>query len=321
MKKILLLGANGGTGKYFVDYFCKHKPIDFELIGVGRHHCSFVETKIDYVLADITKKEDLEKLPKDVHAVVLLAGAMPARMKGYNPEQYITTNIVGVYNVLEYCVKNHIDRILFTQSFGDIKDRAEKDLVLTPDMKPFFKYDTDHSVYVVTKNTAVELIKCYHSIHHLKSFIFRLPTVYSWSSNDSYYVDGILKRRAWRILIDKAINGENIEVWGDPNRPKDMVYVKDFCQMLYKACFVDRDFGYYNVGTGIGTSLLDQIKGMIDVFGDGDYSHIVMRPDMPDAPQYIMAIDNARNDLGYVPNYTFIEMLKDMKKEKELNRF
>ena len=33
--------------------------------------------------------------------------------------------------------------------------------------------------------------------------------------------------------------------------------------MLYKACFVDRENGYYNVGTGIGTSLLDQIKGII----------------------------------------------------------
>lgn len=321
MKKILLLGANGGTGKYFVDYFCEHKPEDAELIGVGRHQCEFVESKIDYILADIKKKEDIEKLPKDIYAVVLLAGAMPARMKGYNPEQYIETNIVGVFNILEYCVKNQVDRILFTQSFGDIKDRAEKDLVLTPDMTPDFKYDTDHSVYVVSKNTAVELIKCYHAIHHLKSFIFRLPTVYSWSSNDSYFVDGVLRKRAWRILIDKAVNGEDIEVWGDPNRPKDMVYVKDFCQMLYKACFVERGFGYYNVGTGVGTTLYDQIKGMIEVFGGINKSQIVMRPDKPNAPQYVMSIDNARIELGYVPVYDYIGMLKDMKKESLLNRF
>ena len=35
-----------------------------------------------------------------------------------------------------------------------------------------------------------------------------------------------------------------------------------------KALFVDRQKGYYNVGTGIGTSLLDQIKGIVEVFGD-----------------------------------------------------
>ena len=322
MKKVLLLGANGGTGKYFVDYFCEQNPEDVQLIGVGRHHCDFVESKIDYILADITKKEDVKKLPKDVYSVVLLAGAMPARMKGYDPEQYINTNIVGVFNILEYCVKNHVDRILFTQSFGDIKGKAEKELVLTPDMSPEFRYDTDHSVYVVSKNTAVELIKCYHAIHNLKAFIFRLPTVYSWSSNDSYYVDGVLRKRAWRLLIDKAINGEDIEVWGDSTRVKDMVYVKDFCQMLYKACFVDRDFGYYNVGTGVGTSLFNQIKGMIDVFGSEEKkSNMIMRPDKPNAPQYIMSIENAKKELAYIPKYNYFEMLLDMKKERELNRF
>lgn len=322
MEKILILGANGGTGKYLVDYFCEHETNDFEVIGVGRHHCEFVESRIKYIIADITNKDDIEKLPKDVNCVILLAGAMPARMKGYHPEKYIETNIVGVFNVLEYCVRNKVDRILFTQSFGDIKDRAENELVLTPEMKPNFRYDTDHSVYVVTKNTAVELIKCYHDIHHLKSFIFRLPTVYSWSSNDSFYVDGVLRKRAWRLLIDKAIAGEDIEVWGDSSRVKDMVYVKDFCQMLYKACFVDRDFGYYNVGTGVGTSLLDQVRGMIKVFGcEEKKSKIVMRPDKPNAPQYIMYIDNAKVDLGYEPQYSYIDMLRDMRKEKELDRF
>ena len=38
--------------------------------------------------------------------------------------------------------------------------------------------------------------------------------------------------------------------------------------MLYKELFVNRKCGYYNVGTGVGTSLLDQIKGMIEVFGE-----------------------------------------------------
>lgn len=47
-----------------------------------------------------------------------------------------------------------------------------------------------------------------------------------------------------------------------------MVYVKDFCRCYYKAIFVNRDCGYYNVGTGVGTSLLDQIRGMVEVFGE-----------------------------------------------------
>lgn len=53
---------------------------------------------------------------------------------------------------------------------------------------------------------------------------------------------------------------------GRQNQKKDMVYVKDFCQMMYKALISDRKFGHYNVGTGVGTSLEKQIEGIIDVF-------------------------------------------------------
>lgn len=322
MKKIVILGATGGIGKYLIDYI---KKVDtehqFELIGVGRHSNEYVEKNTTFISVDISKRDDFQKLPKDVYAVIDLAGAMPARMEGYTPELYLNTNIMGTFNVLQYCIENKVDRILYTQSFGDIKDRAEEELVLTPDMTPKFEYTSDHSVYVVSKNTAVELIKCYNAEYHLKAFIFRLPTVYSWSHNDSYYVDGVLRKRAWRLLIEKATKGEDIEVWGDASRPKDMVYVKDFCQMLYLACLVNQEFGYYNVGTGIGTTLLDQVKGMIEVFGEDKKSNIIMRPDKPNAPQYIMDIENAKKELGYKPQYSYIDMLKDMKVERDLSRF
>lgn len=88
--------------------------------------------------------------------------------------------------------------------------------------------------------------------------------------------------------------------------------------MLYKAVFADRDCGYYNVGTGVGTSLINQIKGMIEVFGDSNHkSDIIMRPNMPDSPQYIMDIEPAVRELGYQPQYNYIDMLKDFKMEME----
>ena len=119
-------------------------------------------------------------------------------------------------------------------------------------------------------------------------------------------------------MIEKAIAGEKIEIWGDKTRKKDMVYVKDFCQMLFKATSANIRFGHYNVGTGIGTSLEDQIKGIVEVFGDKDKkSVIVERPDLPNAPQYIMDITNAVNELDYHPQYDYISMLKDLKFEME----
>lgn len=324
MKKIIVFGASGDTGKYFIDYLKKNiSNKEYKIIASGSKELDYFEKiGIDYYKVDITKEKEFEKLPTDnVYAVVDLAGLMPARMKGYNPYKYIDVNIIGNLNILEFCRKNKVDRILFSQSFGDIKDNAETDILLKADSPINFNYSTDHTIYVMTKNFAVDMIKNYNKTYRLKAFIFRLPTIYLWSPIDEYYVDGKIRKIGYRILIDKAINGQDIEVWGDPTRQKDMVYVKDFCQMLYKALFVEKEFGHYNVGTGIGTTLLDQIKGIIEVFGNEKESKIIMRPDLSNAPQYIMDIEPAKRDLNYKPQYDYISMLKDFKKEMELRRF
>lgn len=320
MKKIVVFGASGDTGQYFVKYFLDYyKGTDYQIIATGTRETNrFDKLNVPYYQVDITKKEDFLKLPQDVYAVVDLAGAMPARMKGYDPYRYIDVNITGNLNILEFCRKTGADRILFAQSFGDIKDYGEENPVLTVDLPRKFSFTSDHTIYVMSKNFAVDMIENYHQMYGLKRFIFRLPTIYLYSPIDTFYVDGKERKIGYRLLIDRAKAGEPIEVWGDSKREKDMVYVKDFCQMLYKALFVDRDCGYYNVGTGVGTSLLDQIKGMIEVFGEeGKKSPIIMCPDKPNAPQYIMDVTPAVEELGYKPQYDYLAMLRDFKREME----
>lgn len=318
IKYIIVFGASGDTGTYFIKYFFHHyRGNSYKLIATGtRNTNKFDEFGVPYINIDITNKSDFNKLPSNPYAVINLSGVMPARMKGYRPERYIDVNIGGGFNILEYCRKTNADRILFSQSFGDIKDWSEKEIVLTNKLPRNFSFNTDHTIYVMTKNFMVDMMENYHQRYNIKNFVFRLPTIYLFSPNDHYFVDGKLRKIGYRTLIDHAINSETIEVWGDPTRKKDMVYVKDFCQMLYRALFVNLDGGIYNVGTGIGTSLIDQIHGIIDVFSEQDHkSPIVMRPDMPNAPQYIMDISSAENDLGYKPNYDYLSMLKDFKEE------
>ena len=320
MKKILVFGATGDTGRYFIDYFLEnYSGNDYEIIASGTRHTDCFDKKgVKYYPVDITKKEDFNTLPTVIYAIVDFAGLMPARMRGYDPQRYIDVNITGTLNILEFARENKVDRMLYMQSFGDIKDYGESKLLLTADMPRNFSFKTDHSIYVMTKNFAVDMMENYYEMYGLKPFVFRLPTIYLWSDIDDYYVDGEKRKIGYRLLIDKAIKGEDIEVWGDASRVKEMVYVKDFCQMLYKALFVDRQKGYYNVGTGIGTSLLDQIKGIVEVFGDDNHkSQIKLNPNMPNAPQYIMDITPAIYELGYKPKYDYISMLKDMKAESK----
>lgn len=319
MKKILIFGGTGDTGQYFMQYCLEQNNSDYELVIIGtRKSMDNKAQGVKYIQLDITVKEDFKKLPHDIYAVVHLAGFMPARMEGYNPEKYININSIGTLNILEFCRINKVNRILYAQSFGDIKKHLDHTYILTPEMERNFSFKGDHAIYVMSKSLAVDLIKNYHEEYGIRAFIFRLPTIYLYSPIDTYYVDGLERKIAYRELIDRAINGDSIEIWGDPKRKKDIVYVKDFAQMLYKALGVNREYGIYNVGTGIGTSLEDQIKGIVKVFSNPEKeSKILYKPEKNNAPEYVMDITSARNELGYEPLYNYEEYLKDFKYEME----
>lgn len=325
MKKVLVFGASGETGRYFVDYFLEHdRERKFELIAVGGRDTDFFENyfHVPYIRLDITDKTQFDRLPKeDVYAVVDLAGYMPARSAGDFEEKMLSVNLMGTLNVLNYCVAVKADRILFAQSFGDILPHAAKYPTLTANLPRAFSFNTDHTVYLIAKCAAVDLIEYYHQHYGLKSFIYRLPTVYLYAKDRFFYRDGEKTTLWYRVLIDKAIAGEDMEVWGDPNKIKDMVYVKDFAQMLYLGVLADRDHGIYNVGTGVGTSLKDQFEIMAEVLGGEKKSRITYRPELPSTGEYVMDITPAVKELGYKPQYDYRAFLLDYRKEMESGRF
>ena len=202
-KNIVITGASGNVGKYFADYLKNN--IDFNkyaITAVGTRETDFFEkNKIEYVRADISKPEDLDKLPGEVYAVVHMAAVMPAGMHGFFPQRYIDVNVTGTLNVLEYCRRAHADRIVFTQSFGDIKDNAKKDILLKADSPRNFSFNSDHTIYVISKNAAVDMIKSYYEMFQIKYFVLRLPNIYLYSPVDAFCIDGI--ERKLRSLYDR----------------------------------------------------------------------------------------------------------------------
>ncbi len=325
MKKIVLFGATGNTGMYFADYCAKNlDKTKYELIAVGRKETNwFKDNSIEYKRVDISCAEDFKKLPQaDVHAVVNLAGLLPAYLKEYDPFAYINTNVTGGMRVLEYARAVGADRVLYAQTWSEMAGYWGKNEVLSPTMERKLCYTGDHAFYAITKSMIVEAMEHYHQEYSIKNFVFRLPNIYLYNPQKYYYVDCVKKPIAYRYMMDRAIQGLDIEMWGNPDAFKDIVYVKDFCAMLYGALFSQVDGGLYNVGTGIKTTLREQIEGMVKVFSPKDApSKIIERPDAPTFTSFVMDIENAKQDLGYTPQYGYIEYLEDYKKVMQLNRF
>lgn len=324
-EKIIVLGSAGNLGMYFMDHLMKNLDTEkYEMIATGtkpEYPYEFYNGK--YVKLDITNVEDFENLPKEnVHAIVDFAGVLPAYLSKDDPNKYIDVNIKGTLNVLEYARKVKADRIIYTQTWADLNGYLKEKKPLKPNLlrKPI--HTGDHAIYTVTKCAAVELIECYHQMYGIKNFIFRLPNIYMYSPEMYYYVDGEKKYISYRYMIQRAINGQDIELWGNPDLGKDIIYVKDLCQMIFKSLFVDRDTGTYNAGTGIKTSMREQIEGMIKVFSPKENpSKIIECPEKKDCDDFVMDITNIKEELGYEPQYNYIDYLKDYKKEMELNRF
>lgn len=323
MKTVMVIGAAGMIGVYLTDELIEkgmkviavcHKASDTE---------AFKNRGVEAYTVDISNKVDFEKLPKEnIDSVVLLAGILPAGMKGYFPERYFHINTIGTLNVLEYCRTSNIKQILYTQSHSDVSGHWKEEII-DPYASYSINYNNDHTVYVISKIAAAELIKNYHEMYGISYAVFRCPNIYSYHPDKFYYVDGKQKVVAYRMFIDKAILGEPIEIWGNAQMKRDVVYVKDLTQMMRLSIEKEIKAAFYNVSNGVELTLEEQVKDTIEVFSTNEKkSEIIYKPEIkiPDI-KYHYDIQNLKDDLGYEPKYFHLEMLKDMKKEMQNNRF
>lgn len=328
-KKIVIFGAGGTLGLYLVDHLSHLLPTDeWEVIASGRSDIAFFNRYaplVRYVQADITDEKSFAALPQqDVYAVVHFAGALPAYMEGYDPRRYVDANVMGTLNVLEYARTAGADRVLYTQTISDYTGYFGEMIELADDMPRKPTMTGDHAVYAITKIAAEELCWHYRAAYGIGFFAFRLPNIYCFMHDSkTLYHDGKPAVSSYRLMIDKARAGEPLEIWGDPTKGMDLIYVKDFCQMIEKALFAPKEAsGTYNVGTGVLTSLEDQVHNIVDVFCEpGAVSDISYRPEKHDCVNYCMNVDKARANLGYEPVYTPVKMLEDYKAEMEADRF
>lgn len=324
MKKIIVIGATSNVGSYFTFWARDYFRGRYEIVATGRKDTDFFNLNgIQYARLDMTNQNDFGRLPQeDVHAVVIMAAAAPSYMAQYDPKSYLDVNIIGTFNALEYCMRVKADRVLFMQTTYDIWNSVLRGETIHPDTKPDYSYTGDHAVYVISKNTGIELLEHYHQEYGLKTFVFRFPTIYNYSPYHYYYPGGKKTLRPVYRMIENAMQSRPIEIWGDPNNAKDMVYVADCSQMICRAIDVEKRHGFYNVGTGIPVTLEEQVRTIVDVFSPKDNpSTIVYCPEKKCGGFCVMDIENAKLDLGYEPKYNCKALFEEYKKEMALNRF
>lgn len=328
---IIVIGATSFIGVHTVTELVSQ---GCEVLVTGRNN-KFKEhydtLGVGYVNLDLTCESDFEKLPKTgVEGVILLAGLLPANAnvnldEDENAADYFRVNVIGTINVLEYCRKNGIKRVISTCSYADVCGAWSAEKRITEEEPRSYVYTGDHAVYVISKNAANDVMEYYNQQHGMKNAIFRLPTVLGVTPHMSLFVNGERKKSGFQVFMEKAENAEDITVFGNPKMIRDIAYVKDVAHAFYLALKSDKTYGLYNMTEGAGVTLQEQAEVMRDVFGpaDGRRSRILLNSDVKNnTPSYLFSIDKARKDFGYEPKFrTYRQMMEDFKKDWDNNLY
>lgn len=326
---IIVIGATGFIGMYTVEQLLSEGK---KVIATGRNvKLGSVLQKMgaDFLELDITNKADFDKLPtEDVEGVILLAGLLPANArvdltKDENAADYFEVNVIGTINVLEYCRKNNIKKVISSCSYSDVHGAWKKGVALKETEPRNFVFTGDHSVYVISKNAANDVMEYYNQQHGMQCASFRFPPVYGVGPHAAIYVNGKYYKSGVQTFIENAEKGDDIEIWGDPHITRDIIYVKDVAVAYSMALKSDKTYGLYNMTSGTELDLEDQVKAIIEVFGKEKKSRIVYRPDKPNnTPSFLFDMTKAKEDFGFVPRYTsYLEIMKDYKAELESGRW
>ena len=300
------------------------KTKGYDVIAVGHRKNDngfFAELGITYHSLDVENEADFARLPQDnVYAVLHFAGMLPAAMKGFSATPYIQSIIQGTLNVLEYARKAGAERFVFPQTLFDVRHLFGTKVPIPADSERKVP-EGDHWMYVIAKNAACDMIEHYYREYGMKRFIIRLSRIYLYHPNPYTYTDGKKVLVSDRALIYKAIKGEPIEIWGDPNRLLETICIYDFLQIIEKALVSDVDGGIYNVGSG-GTTLEERIRGIVDVFCPIDKKSIITYcPEKQNSTQFVLDIKKTVFELGYEPKYSWHDYLVRFKEEMEAQRF
>lgn len=319
--KIIVFGATGGIGAYTLLHLLEDSR--FELIAVGHRKSDngFFESKgVPYYSVDIADYNSFKCLPKDdIFAVVNMAGILPS--VDYNPRLFISSFTMGQLNVLEYMRETGCKKIIFAQTPADLWYLQNSEEPMSADARRSFPPSSDHSIYTIAKNAAIDITEYYKNTYGIQWYALRFFNVYMYEPNPYYHVDGVKRWKSFRLLMEKAKKGEDIEVWGDPTRSKEMVYVKDVARLIELCIENNEAYGIYNVGSLQQVTLEEQIDGIIEVFTECKKSKKIYCPDKPDALFNHLDITKTVNELGYAPKYSYIDWLKDFKEEMKNERF
>jgi UDP-glucose 4-epimerase len=261
-KKIVVIGGAGFIGSHVVEELLK-TDVGSVLIfdNFARGKISNIERFLldprCTVFADGGDKREIDVLNaalQGASGVIDLAAMWLLHCMDY-PRTAFEVNVEGTFNVLEACVNNGVERLVYSSSASVYGDAVE---VPMTEAHPF----NNRNFYGATKIASEAMCRAFSDRFGLQYVGLRYMNVYGPHQDQTAAYTGVIP-----IMLNKIAANEAPEINGDGSQAYDFVTARDAARCNVLALKSNASDEFYNVGTGVQTSireLCDLILEMTD---------------------------------------------------------
>lgn len=317
-KKILVTGAAG-----FIGYYLSERLLDMgcEVVGIdnlndyydvslkhARLNLLKPYSKFKFHKINLANKPAIDKLFADekFDIVVNLAAQAGVRYSITNPEAYINSNIVGFFNILEACLHNPVEHLVYASS-SSVYGTNKKVPFSTDD-----KVDNPVSLYAATKKSNELMAHVYSKLYKIPSTGLRFFTVYGPMGRPDM---------AYFSFTNKMVKGEKIQIFNYGDMKRDFTYIDDIVtgviNVMGKVPKETEDgapYKVYNIGNNKPENLLYFVETLeMCLMREGIIDRPAEKELVPTQPgdvyQTYADVDDLIRDFGFKPDTSLEEGL------------
>ena len=261
MKKIIVTGGLGFIGSNLIKLLIKKNYFVINIDKVN-YASNFYNTKdfsnkrnYKFIRLDINKRSKLKKI-LNLHkpiAIFNLAAETHVDRSIDGPAEFIKSNIVGVFNLLEefreFTKKNKKSKFIHISTdevYGDVLRGRSKENDPYKPSSPYAasKASSDHIVYSYVRT-------------------FKLNAIITNCSNN--YGPHQHPEKLIPKLIYNIIKNKPLPLYGKGKNSREWIFVDDHCEALFKVFKNGAKGQFYNIGSNINSSNLDITKLLINI--------------------------------------------------------
>lgn len=303
--KILITGGAGFIGSHLCERFTGEGDtvicMDNFLSGnLGNVRSLLSHRNFKLVNGDVRDFDLMEKIIRDVDAVIHLAAQIHVDRSILEPKLTYDTNVFGTLNVLELSRRYDTEKVIHT-STSEVYGSAQ--YVPMDERHPL---DAPHP-YGASKIAADRMCNAYVQTYGLNICIMRPFNTFGPRQKDTGY-GGVIS-----IFVKRILNGRPPIIYGDGMQTRDYMYVKDLVEAFAVVLKSNKNLGGpVNFGTGKEIAIIDLAKRITKLCDmERKIKPVNVAPRPGEVKRLVANYSKAKKLLQWEPKYTLDKGLKE----------